>query len=214
MGSYIPGVVGPEISENSHRENGGTLGMVLLIINPIYTLYGGYSLGISPFKGLLGRVQQPGYHPKGTGILPLKLSKRSIESYELKLIPVGDVPSTWGCSINLGMFHQLGDVPSTWGNSWNLIPGISLISWNRNHSIWTLDFGGSFLRQERLRVCFPNPRFLLLTTCCVPTNNLMTHQTGELWTCYRCQSSSVGLEPKKLRQDTSAVDISPKQKHL
>ena len=25
-----------------HRENGGTLGMVPLIINPIYTLYSGY----------------------------------------------------------------------------------------------------------------------------------------------------------------------------
>ena len=38
-----------------HREIGGTLGMVPLIINPIYTLYTGYLLGpISPFKGLLG----------------------------------------------------------------------------------------------------------------------------------------------------------------
>ena len=35
------------------RENGGTLGMVPLIINPIYTLYSGYLLGISTFKGLL-----------------------------------------------------------------------------------------------------------------------------------------------------------------
>ena len=36
-------------------ENGGTLGMVPLIINPIYTLYSGYELGISsPFKELLG----------------------------------------------------------------------------------------------------------------------------------------------------------------
>ncbi len=36
-------------------ENGGTLGMVPLIINPIYTLYSGYLLGISsPFKELLG----------------------------------------------------------------------------------------------------------------------------------------------------------------
>ena len=34
-----------------HRENGGTFGMVPLIINPIYTLYSGYLLGISPFKG-------------------------------------------------------------------------------------------------------------------------------------------------------------------
>ena len=39
----------------NHRENAGTLGMVPLIINPIYTLYSGYLLGpISPFKGLLG----------------------------------------------------------------------------------------------------------------------------------------------------------------
>ena len=37
---------------NNHRENGGTLGMVPLIINPIYTLYSGYLLGIFPFKGL------------------------------------------------------------------------------------------------------------------------------------------------------------------
>ncbi len=36
-----------------HGENAGTLGMVPLIINPIYTLYSGYLLGISPFKGLL-----------------------------------------------------------------------------------------------------------------------------------------------------------------
>ena len=49
-----------------HRENGGTLGMVPLIINPIYTLCRGYVLGISPFKGLLGGVKQQGYHPKGT----------------------------------------------------------------------------------------------------------------------------------------------------
>ena len=34
-----------------HRENGGTLGMVPLIINPIYTLSSGYLLGISPFIG-------------------------------------------------------------------------------------------------------------------------------------------------------------------
>ncbi len=37
-----------------HRENGGALGMVPLIVNPIYTLYRGYLLGIYPFKGLLG----------------------------------------------------------------------------------------------------------------------------------------------------------------
>ena len=33
---------------------GGTLEMVPLLINPIYTLYVGYLLGISPIKGLLG----------------------------------------------------------------------------------------------------------------------------------------------------------------
>ena len=47
---YLPTlrIRGPPI----HRENGGTLGMVPLIINPIYTLYSGYLLGISPLKGL------------------------------------------------------------------------------------------------------------------------------------------------------------------
>ena len=34
------------IMTNFHRENGGTLGMVPLIINPIYTLYSGHLLGI------------------------------------------------------------------------------------------------------------------------------------------------------------------------
>ena len=41
-----------------HRENGGTLGMVPLIINPIYTIYSGYLLGIFPFKGLLGGLNR------------------------------------------------------------------------------------------------------------------------------------------------------------
>ena len=36
-----------------HRENGGTLGMVPPMINPIYTLYSGYLLGISLLKGSL-----------------------------------------------------------------------------------------------------------------------------------------------------------------
>ena len=48
----------------SHREHGGTPGMVPLIINPIYTFYSGYLLGISPFKGLLGGLKQLGYHPR------------------------------------------------------------------------------------------------------------------------------------------------------
>ena len=38
----------------SHREIGGTLGMVSLLIKPIYTLYSGYLLGTP-------RI----YHPKG-----------------------------------------------------------------------------------------------------------------------------------------------------
>ena len=41
-------------STTNHRRNAGTLGMVPLIINPIYTLHSGYLLGIFPFKGLLG----------------------------------------------------------------------------------------------------------------------------------------------------------------
>ena len=38
-----------------HGENGGTLGMVPLIINPIYTLYSGYLLGFMGYilKGSL-----------------------------------------------------------------------------------------------------------------------------------------------------------------
>ena len=54
----------------NHRENGGTLGMVPLIINPIYTLYSGYILVISPFKGLLGGLNSLGNHLKGTRIFP------------------------------------------------------------------------------------------------------------------------------------------------
>ena len=58
-----------------HREIGGTLGMVPLIINPIYTLYTGYLMvfiGYIPLKGLLGGVKQLGYHLKGTSIFPMK----------------------------------------------------------------------------------------------------------------------------------------------
>ena len=40
--SYHPGIHGESVN---HGENGGTLGMVPLIINPIYTLYSGYLLG-------------------------------------------------------------------------------------------------------------------------------------------------------------------------
>ena len=42
--------------------------MVPLIINPIYTLYSGYLLGISPFKGLLEK-QRRALHPKGFPII-------------------------------------------------------------------------------------------------------------------------------------------------
>ena len=50
-GDALVDIPGPS---KCHRENAGTLEMVPLIINPIYTLYSGYLLGISPFKGLLG----------------------------------------------------------------------------------------------------------------------------------------------------------------
>ena len=45
-----------EMVEYTHRENGGTLGMVPLITNLIYTIYSGYLLGIygiSPLKSSL-----------------------------------------------------------------------------------------------------------------------------------------------------------------
>ena len=47
-----------------HSENGGTLGMVPLIINPIYILYSGYLLGISQFKGLLSGLNSSGTIPR------------------------------------------------------------------------------------------------------------------------------------------------------
>ena len=54
----------------THTENAGTLRMVPLGINPIYTLYSGYLLGISdyiPFERAPTRgVKQLGsHHPKG-----------------------------------------------------------------------------------------------------------------------------------------------------
>ena len=58
----------------SHRENGGTLGMVLVpsIINSIYTLHSGYLLRISSLKGLLGVAKELGaVHQKGTTIFPM-----------------------------------------------------------------------------------------------------------------------------------------------
>ena len=50
-----------------HWENVGNFVMVPLILNPIYTLYSMYLLGISSFKGLQhGEFKQLGaHHPKG-----------------------------------------------------------------------------------------------------------------------------------------------------
>ena len=48
--------------------------MVTLLINPIYTFYSAYLLGmsISPFKGFLGEVKQIGaHHLKGTTMFPM-----------------------------------------------------------------------------------------------------------------------------------------------
>ena len=56
------------------RENGGkTLkNGGPLIINPIYTLYSGYLLGISQFKRACWGVKQLGaLHPMGTRIFPM-----------------------------------------------------------------------------------------------------------------------------------------------
>ena len=50
---YVP-FVDEQQSVRIHRENGGTLGMVPLIINPIYILYSGYLLGISLWKASWG----------------------------------------------------------------------------------------------------------------------------------------------------------------
>ena len=52
--------------------------MVPLTINPIYTFYSGYLLGLNPLlKGSLG-VKQLGYHLKGTIIFPMILLMEEI----------------------------------------------------------------------------------------------------------------------------------------
>ena len=61
-----------------HLENGGTLGMVPLRINPIYTLlYSGHLLDISIYAllaGFLRGVKQLGaLHPKRTTVFPMTL---------------------------------------------------------------------------------------------------------------------------------------------
>ena len=59
-------------SSYCHREKAGTLGMVPLIINPIYTLYtlieGIY--WVYPKQSFILGVKQLGYHPKGTSLFP------------------------------------------------------------------------------------------------------------------------------------------------
>ena len=50
-----------ELSYRKIWENRGkTLGMVPFMINPVYTLYSGYLLGTSPFKGFLGGLNSSG----------------------------------------------------------------------------------------------------------------------------------------------------------
>ena len=51
-----------------HREHGGTLGMVPFVINPIYTLYGGYLLG----------SYIPMIHPNPQNIFPTFLKATSV----------------------------------------------------------------------------------------------------------------------------------------
>ncbi len=62
-----------------HRENGGALGMVPLIVNPIYTLYSGYLLDPNPLlKGSNRGVKQraEALHPKSVpSIFPMNLSR-------------------------------------------------------------------------------------------------------------------------------------------
>ena len=64
MSTHLVGVRGQFIHQTLpyvfHRDIGGILGMAPLIINPIYTLYTRYLLGISPFKGLLGGLNSWG----------------------------------------------------------------------------------------------------------------------------------------------------------
>ena len=56
-------------------ENGGAPGMVALLINRIYTIYGGYLLSISAFKGLLEGFKQLGDHFTGTTIFPMMIDR-------------------------------------------------------------------------------------------------------------------------------------------
>ena len=78
FGSVLSIILGPDsdISGTSHyhRENGGTLGMVPLIINPLYS---GHLLGpISPVKGSNRGVKQLGQLPSqgAPTIFPMKLA--------------------------------------------------------------------------------------------------------------------------------------------
>ena len=63
---WLRGINHAPEKKDEQRENGGTLGMVPLIINPIYTLYSGHFLGAS------WGVKQLAHHPKGTIIFPMR----------------------------------------------------------------------------------------------------------------------------------------------
>ena len=72
-----------------HTENGDTLGMVPLIINPIYALYSGYiAFQRAPWGAWTARVI-----PKGTSIFPMilfifqKLPFQTIQSHGLNFRP-------------------------------------------------------------------------------------------------------------------------------
>jgi len=61
----------PRVQSTIHRENAGTLERLPLIINPIYTLYSGYLLGIP-------RAETARVPPKGTSILPLNNDRHAL----------------------------------------------------------------------------------------------------------------------------------------
>ena len=98
----------------SHRENGGTLGTVPLIINPIYTLYSGYLLGISPFKGLLGGLKQRGYHPKGTSSFPMNLRCSRSEGGDRETHADGHLSNNRVFETDAGSAPVRGTQPGGW----------------------------------------------------------------------------------------------------
>ena len=57
--------------------------MVPLIINPIYTLYSGYLLGISLFKGLGGLKQLGALHPRVFPAFSLRFTDEDVDPIDL-----------------------------------------------------------------------------------------------------------------------------------